>query len=316
VKTSLKEVVTYKPERAGMSTVGTAANLNLLRTMRNSFARRIALKRPSSDAVEELEKRLFALENKAKATPRDHDEMKKLRELLAKMTRKRVVVPYIDPIDLRYNNFTQRPSPNTQAVMFCLMDVSGSMAQYEKDLAKRFFMLLHLFLERRYGKIDIVFIRHTHEAKEVDEETFFYSRETGGTIVSTALVEMREILKERYPPDEWNIYAAQASDGDNWSGDSAKCVDILRNELMPACQYYAYVEILDQREMDAFANEDNGAELWRAYRGVASDWPNFVTKRIAKPGDIYPVFRELFAKDVTAGAGAGATAGAAARENA
>jgi uncharacterized protein len=314
VKTSLKEVVTYKPERAGMSTVGTAANLNLLRTMRNSFARRIALKRPSSDAVEELEKRLFALENKAKATPRDHDEMKELRDLLAKMTRKRVVVPYIDPIDLRYNNFTQRPSPNTQAVMFCLMDVSGSMAQYEKDLAKRFFMLLHLFLERRYGKIDIVFIRHTHEAKEVDEETFFYSRETGGTIVSTALVEMREILKERYPPDEWNIYAAQASDGDNWSGDSAKCVDILRNELMPACQYYAYVEILDQREMDAFANEDNGAELWRAYRGVASDWPNFVTKRIAKPGDIYPVFRELFAKDVTAGAGA--TAGAAARENA
>ncbi len=157
-------------------------------------------------------------------------------------------------------------------------------------------MLLHLFLERRYGKIDIVFIRHTHEAKEVDEETFFYSRETGGTIVSTALIEMRKVLKERYPPAEWNIYAAQASDGDDWSGDAEKCVALLENELMPLCQYYAYVEILDEREMEAFANEDNGAELWRAYRTVAGDWPNFAMKRIAKPGDIFPVFRELFAK--------------------
>jgi len=308
VKTSLKEVVAYKPERAGMTTSGTASNLNLVRTMRNSYARRLALKRPSNDTIEELEKRLFALESKSSPTTEDHDEMKAVRAELTELTRRRIVVPYIDPNDLRYNNFISRPSPNTQAVMFCLMDVSGSMAQHEKDLAKRFFMLLHLFLERRYGKIEVVFIRHTHEAKEVDEETFFYSRETGGTIVSTALIEMRDILKDRYPPDEWNIYAAQASDGDNWSGDSAKCVDILRNELMPACQYYAYVEILDQREMDAFSNEENGAELWRSYRGVGTDWPNFVTKRIAKPGDIYPVFRELFAKNATSKTKIGGTA--------
>ena len=122
----------------------------------------------------------------------------------------------------------------------------------------------HLFLERRYGKIDVVFIRHTHEAKEVDEEPFFYSRETGGTSVSTALVEMRKIMKDRYPPHEWNIYAAQASDGDDWSGDAEKCVEILENDLMPYCQYYSYVEILDEREMETFANEENGAELWRA----------------------------------------------------
>ena len=296
VKTSLNEVVTYKPERAGMSTVGTATNLNLIRTMRNSYARRLALRRPSTEEYAALEQRLFELEAKANPTPEDREEIKRLHDTLEEMSRKRRTVAYIDPNDLRYNYFTARPSPNTQAVMFCLMDVSGSMAQYEKDLAKRFFMLLHLFLERRYGKIDIVFVRHTHEAKEVDEETFFYSRETGGTIVSTALVEMRKILKERYPPDEWNIYAAQASDGDNWSGDSAKCVEILEQDLMPACQYYAYVEILDQREMEAFSNEENGAELWRSYRTVAKTWQNFVTKRIAKPGDIYPVFRELFSK--------------------
>jgi uncharacterized sporulation protein YeaH/YhbH (DUF444 family) len=159
-------------------------------------------------------------------------------------------------------------------------------------------MLLHLFLERRYGKIDIVFIRHTHEAKEVDEETSLYSRETDGTIVSTALVEMQKVLKDRYPRAEWNIYAAQASDGDDWSGDAEKCVAILENELLPLCQYYAYVEILDEREMEAFANEENGAELWRAYRGVAGNCANFAMKRIAKAGDIFPVFRELFSKQM------------------
>ena len=123
--------------------------------------------------------------------------------------------PYIDPIDLRYRRFEPVSRPVAQAVMFCLMDVSGSMTEHMKDLAKRFFMLLYIFLTRRYKHVEIVFIRHTHEAKEVDEETFFNSPETGGTVVSSALREMQRIVEERYSPDDWNIYAAQASDGDN-----------------------------------------------------------------------------------------------------
>ncbi len=296
VKTGLKEVVSYKPHRAGFTIAGTAANLNLVRTMRNSFARRLALKRPSNADLEALEHRVLEIEAKSNPTPEERRELKEIHDEIDRLKSRRRLIPYIDPSDVRYNYYEMRPSPNTQAVMFCLMDVSGSMAQYEKDLAKRFFMLLHLFLERRYGKIDIVFIRHTHEAKEVDEETFFYGRETGGTIVSTALIEMQKVLKERYPTDEWNIYAAQASDGDDWSGDAEKCVALLENELMPLCQYYSYVEILDEREMEAFANEENGAELWRAYRTVAGNWPNFAMKRISKPGDIFPVFRELFSE--------------------
>jgi uncharacterized sporulation protein YeaH/YhbH (DUF444 family) len=108
--------------------------------------------------------------------------------------------------------------------MFCLMDVSGSMGEREKDLAKRFFMLLHLFLKRRYERLDIVFIRHTHDAQEVDEHTFFYSRQSGGTIVSTALEEMKKIVHDRYATGEWNIYAAQASDGYTQTGDASRCV--------------------------------------------------------------------------------------------
>src|SRR5262249_52632263 len=152
----------------------------------------------------------------------------------------------IDPVDIRFNRFEPMPLPNSNAVMFCLMDVSGSMGEREKDLAKRFFVLLHLFLKRRYDRIDMVFIRHTHQAQEVDEDTFFHSTQSGGTVVSTALEEMRRIIQERYPSKDWNIYAAQASDGDNLTGDSDNCVHLLNDELMRLCQYYAYVEILDE----------------------------------------------------------------------
>ena len=223
-----------------------------------------------------------------------------LKADIAKAEAKRKWVAFVDPIDVRFNAFTEQPVPTSQAVMFCLMDVSGSMGEREKDLAKRFYMLLHLFLKRRYEKVDIVFIRHTHDAQEVDEQEFFYSRQSGGTIVSTALEKMLEIQKERYATADWNIYAAQASDGYTQSGDARRCVEMLNNDIMPLCQYYAYSEILDEREMEVFASEDSGAELWRAYRTVAEAWSNFATKRISKPADIFPVFRELFRKSENA----------------
>ena len=295
VKTDLREVYSTKLRHAGLSVAGTPTNLNLLRTMRNSYGRRIALKRPGSEEVEAIQREIFELEAKTPLTAKQQTRLKELHEELEAIEVRRRIVPYIDPYDLRYNYYVPKPEPNTKAVMFCLMDVSGSMGEREKDLAKRFFMLLHLFLQRRYERTDIVFIRHTHEAKEVDEETFFYSRESGGTVVSTALKEMRTVLKDRYPAEQWNIYAAQASDGENYSGDSERCIQLLSEELMPVCQYYAYVEILDERESEIFQDESRGAELWRAYRRVAEAWPNFAMKRIARPADIYPVFRELFA---------------------
>jgi uncharacterized sporulation protein YeaH/YhbH (DUF444 family) len=219
-----------------------------------------------------------------------------LKEELVRLNRWRRVISYVDPLDIRFNRFEQQPLPNANAVMFCLMDVSGSMGEREKDLAKRFFVLLHLFLKRRYERTDVVFIRHTHEAQEVDEETFFYSTQSGGTIVSTALEEMLRVIRERYPSNEWNIYAAQASDGDNMSEDSRHCVAMLDQEIMQLCQYYAYVEIIDERESDIFRATDNGTSLWRAYRMVTERWQNFQMTRIAGPADIYPVFHQLFAK--------------------
>lgn len=296
IKHSLKEIVTHKIQRAGYSLGGSPTNINLSRTMRQSIGRRIALKRPKEREVHDLFEEIFALEKISEPDNEQQLRLKELQELLAELERKRRVIAYIDPLDVRYNYFQPRPKPNTNAVMFCLMDTSASMGEREKDLAKRFFVLLHLFLKRRYDRIDVIFIRHTHQSQEVDEETFFYASESGGTVVSTALIEMRRVLDERYPASEWNIYAAQASDGQNFSGDSEKCVELLDKVLMPVCQYFAYVEILDEREADIMHDVDSGAELWRSYRTVSANWAQFAMKRICRPADIYPVFRELFAK--------------------
>ena len=293
VRTTLKETPNKVWKRAGITTAGSPTQINLVRTMRNSFGRRLALKRPTFADIARLES---ALEEAEQETPVDEEKIAALKERLAKAIAKRKWVGFLDPLDVRFNAFTEQPVPTSQAVMFCLMDVSGSMGEREKDLAKRFYMLLHLFLKRRYKKVDVVFIRHTHDAQEVDEHEFFYSRQSGGTIVSTALDKMLEIQKARYATADWNIYAAQASDGYTQSGDARHCVEMLNQQIMPLCQYYAYIEILDEREMEVFASEDSGAELWRAYRTVAEEWPNFATKRIAKPADIFPVFRELFKK--------------------
>jgi uncharacterized sporulation protein YeaH/YhbH (DUF444 family) len=294
VRTALTEVPSQNWKRAGITTTGSPNQINLLRTMRNSFGRRLALRRPSLAEIKALEEEIAVLESES--SPANAERLLALKAELDRLNARRKWVAFIDPVDVRFNSFSEQPQPTSQAVMFCLMDVSGSMGEREKDLAKRFFILLHLFLKRRYEKVDIVFIRHTHDAQEVDEQTFFYSRQSGGTIVSTALEKMLEIQRERYTTSDWNIYAAQASDGYTQSGDAKRCVELLESELMPTCQYYAYIEILDEREMEVFSSEEAGAELWRAYRMVAEGWKNFATKRIAKPADIFPVFHELFKK--------------------
>lgn len=297
VKLSLKETLTFKSRRAGFAVTGSPTNINVGRTMRNSFGRRVALRRPKQAEIDALLAEIAELERKGGGHAQEQLAM--LQAELDWLERRRRRVPFIDTVDIRFNRFEQQPLPNASAVMFCLMDVSASMGEREKDLAKRFFVLLHLFLKRRYERIEIVFIRHTDEAREVDEETFFYSTQSGGTMVSTALAEMLRVIEARYPASEWNIYAAQASDGDNISGDSDRCITLL-SAVMRLCQYYAYVEIIDERESEIFARTDNGTSLWRAYRTIDGEFPNFQMTRISKPADIYPVFRKLFARQAAA----------------
>ena len=217
----LSDMVEFKTRQAGFVTAGPPDRLNIVRSLRSAHARRIALSGGTRRDIRQMKRELREME----VQPDDYDEERAnfLREEIKRLNGKLKRLPFIDDIDLRYNNFVKVPQPSSKAVMFCVMDVSGSMTQEIKDMAKRFFILLYLFLQRNYKRIEVVFIRHHTAAKEVDEEDFFYSRETGGTIVSSALELTRDTIRKRYSPTDWNIYVAQASDGDNWEGDSSVC---------------------------------------------------------------------------------------------
>ena len=282
VKRHLTGSDTFKTVRAGISNEGNPSRINIVRTLRSAHARRIALSGSSRTKLREAKAELARLKLEE---PDNFTDIQAAEQEIERLSARINRVPFLDTFDLKYNLLVKHPNPSSKAVMFCLMDVSGSMTQSTKDIAKRFFILLYLFLKRSYDKIEVVFIRHHTSAKEVDEEEFFYSRETGGTIVSSALKMMQEIMAERYPVNEWNIYAAQASDGDNWNDDSPVCRDILINQIMPFVQYFSYVEITP-REHQA---------LWYEYNQVAEAFADsFAQQQLVSAGDIYPVFRELF----------------------
>ena len=291
VRTQLAEVPEWKTHRAGFSSDGTPNNLHVVRSMRGAIGRRIAIGAGARRELRALERELAAL----RATPRPADEaaaserqaaIEALAERVLALRQRLERIPYLDPIDLRYRNRIRVPVPTSKAVMFCLMDVSGSMDEHRKELSKRFFILLYLFLTRHYEKIDLVFIRHHTQAAEVDEHSFFHARETGGTVVSSALVLMEEIIRARYNPSEWNIYGAQASDGDNWHHDSGRCRELLAEKLLPLTRYYAYVQVAEEEQ-----------NLWEEYTQLLGVYPHFAMRKATDPSQIYPVFRDLFRKE-------------------
>ena len=281
VKKQLKETETFKYIKGGYTRDGIPARLNVLQSLRSAKARRIALGGAIRRQIKALEEELAALEESDGGEQR----ISEIEAELIRLERRLNHVPFLDDFDLKYNNLIQQPLPTSNAVMFCLMDVSGSMTQDVKDLAKRFFILLHLFLKQTYKKIDVVFIRHHTIASEVDEEEFFYSRETGGTVVSSALEMMLKVIRDRYPSADWNIYAAQASDGENWQDDSPIARDLLMNSILPLVQFYAYVEI----------TKGDHQALWKAYEELLEKYPDgFAMKKVSEAADIFPVFHELF----------------------
>ncbi len=284
-KRHLKGNDSFKYERAGFSNTGTAAKLCVVRSMKMAKARRVALSASARRRLREAREELEAAQQAGDelAQHRLHEEVRRLKIRLAR-------VPFLDDGDLRYNLHVQKPVPTSQAVMFCLMDVSGSMDQQTKALAKRFYLLLYMFLKRSYEKTEVVFIRHHTTAKEVDEEEFFHSRETGGTVASSALQLMLEVMQARYSANDWNIYGAQASDGDNWCDDSPICRDLLASKILPQLQHFSYVEITQR----------NHQALWEEYSQLAeSHGSTFAQRHIRTAGDIFPVFHDLFQKKAT-----------------
>lgn len=322
VRTQLAEVPEYKTHRAGLTADGTPNNLHVVRSLRGSLGRRIALGTPKRAALADLERELELLEQQAlqqvdqdrplhdagsqepglsggsagqsavgsRGEPASQSPLRariaELEAQIAALKRRIEHIPFLDPIDLRFRNRVRIPVPSAKAVMFCLMDVSGSMDEQRKELSKRFFILLYLFLNKHYEHIEVVFIRHHTQAQEVDEENFFHAQETGGTVVSSALLLMDDIIRARYPQGEWNIYGAQASDGDNWHHDSGRCRQILAEKILPLVRYFAYVQVAEEEQ-----------NLWDEYTQLQATHTHFAMRKAVEASQIYPVFREFFKKE-------------------
>jgi hypothetical protein len=281
-KRKLAEAESEGLRRAGYSTSGSPANISVSRTVRLALARRVALRRPRPETIAQLEAELADCDEARRV-----ELMAEIETLKAKIRR----IPFIDPIDIRFRRFETVPKLVAQAVMFCLMDVSGSMSEHMKDLAKRFYMLLYVFLTRRYRHVEIVFIRHTDRAEEVDEDTFFHGPASGGTLVSSALEAMHEIARSRFRPADWNIYAAQASDGDNSTSDSDAVSRLLTEKILPVSQFFAYLEV-DETSGSTFDMPDSA--LWTLYQRLRTDGAPLSMRKVSDRSQIFPVFHDLF----------------------
>jgi uncharacterized sporulation protein YeaH/YhbH (DUF444 family) len=283
-KNNLDKLIEYKTVRAGFCAEGVPSNIDIVKSLQGSIARRIAMTSGKRKTLKALEQELALL---VADNQQHHQKEKALQKAIDALKAKIAKVPFIDTFDLKFRHYTRQAVPTSKAVMFCLMDVSGSMDQATKEIAKRFYILLYMFLTRTYKTIDVVYIRHHTQAKEVDEHEFFYSQETGGTIASSALELMNTIMEDRYSATSWNIYGAQASDGDNWADDSPYCRKLLSDKILPKARYFSYIEITLRAHQT----------LWQQYQDVASSQPHFAMRHIKGVDDIYPVFRDLFQKN-------------------
>ena len=291
-----KAVERFELTRSGYTNDGNPAQMNLEKSMVNSIGRKIALKSPKLKKIKELEEELANLDKFFYKTTKEQKEAteewvryQEIEEEIRKLRIRANAISFVDPVDLRYNNFSKKPAPISQAVVFFIMDVSASMTEEHKDLAKRFFMLLNLFVSRKYKRVDCVFIRHHILATECTEEDFFNNKENGGTIVSSAFKLSKEIVDDRYSPNEWNIYFAQASDGDNFDHDNEELKNIITNDILPITQYFSYIQVGQKRH--GYYNSGN---LLQEYVSLQAKNKNMVTKHIEDTSDIYPVFREIF----------------------
>jgi uncharacterized sporulation protein YeaH/YhbH (DUF444 family) len=283
VKKDLMQIDESRFRRGGVVRYGNPGSVCVVRTFKASIGRRIAAEAQLEEALAEAEAELALA--RASAIP----ARVTAAELALKQLREETPeIPFLDPVDLRHRSLIEVQKPCTAAVMFCLMDVSSSMDEKRKDLAKRFFTLLYLFLTRKYKKVDLVFIRHTDQAQEVDEDTFFNGTQAGSTKVLSALAKMNEIIDARFPASHYNIFGAQASDGDSFGGDSTESSAYLYNQLLPFSRYFVYAEVGDRPVHGT-------TSLWAAYRSIDSDHFNMAT--VSARNEVYPALAKLFQRE-------------------
>lgn len=299
-----------KFQQSGFTSTGNPSQLSVIRSYKQSLARRWAFQSPYKKEREELERELRHLEegsgvakyiSEKKRNARIKEILLRLDEINAKIA----ALNGFDKVDLRYKKYEAKPLKTIESVLIMIMDISGSMGQEEKTIARRWFALLYAFIKRRYGSTDLVFIAHHDEAFEMNENDFFSTRINGGTSVSPALELANKIIVSRYDPNQTNIYVSHASDGDNWESDNPNVIDqvIGSGNLAGKIQMFSYVEVGKRRgstwfSMGSSAPKEN-TNLWETYDYCRENLPRkkMSLSIIETPDDCYGVFKNVFKKD-------------------
>jgi len=190
--------------------------------------------------------------------------------------------------DLTYRHVVSDLKNESNAVVICIMDTSGSMDTMKKYLARSYFFLLYQFIATKYRAVEIVFVAHHTEAREVTEEEFFHKAESGGTFISSGYAKALEIIDERYHPSLWNVYAFHCSDGDNFDSDNPAALRLAK-QLADVCNLFGYGEI---KPLGSRYYESSMLNLFRRL-----DAENFQTVVIERKEDIWPSFRAFLSKD-------------------
>jgi hypothetical protein len=299
-----------KSQHAGFSKDGNPSQLSVIRSYKQSLGRRWAFAAALEEERQRLEQELKELRERTgtAAHMAEEDIEARIAAIVARLEELELAAEHLDTfekVDLRYKKKEAKPLHTIESVLIMIMDISGSMGEVEKTIARRWFALLYAFIKRRYSSTDLIFIAHTDEAMEMSEDDFFSTRINGGTKVSPALALANKLITERYDPTQTNIYVSHASDGDNWENDNDAVIDELMkaNGLLGKIQLFSYIEVGKQGGNYGFfnlsaVNSRRLSNLWDAYDHCRLRQPvgKMNLSVIETPEDCYQVFKNVFKK--------------------
>ena len=306
-QTSMREMPEAVLEAAGFQKVGTPGQLSIIRTFKNSIGRRRALTLDAREELEVLQMRLDDLMEDGEErnmTQQSWDgetdiwvkEVQTVTERMTELKTKISAIPMFEKSDHRYRKTERVTVKSADATLIMAMDISGSMDETKKRLARKFFSMQYAFIKRKYPNTDLVFIYHTDEAAEVSEEEFFTSRANGGTTISPAIVLAHQIIKERYDAMQTNLYFSYAGDGDNWNDDNKEVMTALEDSgFLDKLRHMVYVQVGE--EMLTWGGQQSGQQkFWTMMTSIASTSKKLHLAKIEHDSEVFTAFKEIYGK--------------------
>lgn len=296
-ETHEKDLPEHVMKPAGFQKQGNPGQLSVIRSFKHSKARRLALTKDSRDELDQLEDDLEWLTSTGCEFPGGIDQwaarLQQVTLRIAELKQKISAVGLFEDVDLRYRKSERVQVKASDAVLCMLMDISGSMDEEKKRTARKFFTLQYAFIAKKYPQTDLIFIAHTDEAEEMDEEEFFTTRKSGGTVVSPAWELVHKIIKERYDPTQTNIYLSYAGDGDNWDSDNALVIkEVEESGLLSKLRHAVYIQV-----GQSFAAGFGGQSLWQVMKSIESTSnKKLVTVKIEDEQQVFDTFKKIYKK--------------------